>query len=592
MAKSFASERAISALAAGLIGLFLVVLFCESRIHGVTFDEPPHIAAGLSYFVTHQIFRADPQHPPLLKELSGLSLMAAGVRWPHTPDADYLVNGDDPLKVFRIDWDVGSQLIRANGPDRVLFWARLPMILVAGLLALLLFLWGRHLVGGLGAGAAVFLLATDPTILAHAQFVTTDVGVTAFIILALFALWRYVQRPGWTRLILCGICLGLALAAKYSAILLLPVFGVLLAVATLWSRASGRRSETEAGPDKSTPVAFARGKGGQCSCGSGKQYLNCHGKVQPMEARPGLPHQIGKALGAFAILCLIAYVVVHITFFLPSDLSIYAKCARMVNADHDPEYKSFLAGELRYRFDFYFLAAYLLKEPIATILLSAIGLVFLITSKSIAWLNKLFILLPAAIFFAGTTILADGMGVRYLIPVLPFLHLAGGLGLVTLLRSGSRVKWAPWAGMALCGWILIAAVGIYPDHLSYFNEAACLDHPDRLGLDGGSRCGPEWLDDSNVDWGQSFKQLKIWLDRNAPGRPLKLSSTAQFPPEAYGIHYQRVEPPDLMREPDPDLYAVSAHLVARIPSFGGSDWVRRIRPVAIVGHAIYIYDVR
>ena len=73
-------------ISAALIALFLLVTLSEARRKSPTSDEPPHIAAGLSYFVTHEIFRANPQHPPLLKELSALSLMASGVRWPNTPD--------------------------------------------------------------------------------------------------------------------------------------------------------------------------------------------------------------------------------------------------------------------------------------------------------------------------------------------------------------------------------------------------------------------------------------------------------------------------------------------------------------------------
>jgi hypothetical protein len=80
-------------------------------------------------------------------------------------------------------------------------------------------------------------------------------------------------------------------------------------------------------------------------------------------------------------------------------------------------------------------------------------------------------------------------------------------------------------------------------------------------------------------------------DRNASGRQVRLASPWAFPAEAYGINYRPVEVPELAQEPFPGLYAVSGHLVARIPLFGGGEWLRRMRPVAIVGHAIYIYDV-
>lgn len=570
-------------LSAGLIGIFLAVTFSEARWKSPTTDEPPHIAAGLSYFVTHQIFRADPQHPPLVKELSALSLMAAGIRWPHTADADYLVNGDDPARVFGLDWVIGNDLIRAN-PDRVLFWARLPMILLAALLGVLLYVWGRQLFGPVAAAGAVFVFVLDPNILAHSQFVTNDVGLAFFIVLALFALWNYLQRPGWIRLLLCGACLGAALAAKFSGVILLPMFGVLMLASLRWPVGQAQAAAKDAGKD-----AAVRRKG-LCPCGSGRKYKNCHGREGAAEeSKPEAGRKLAMAAGALGLMCIVAFVVVQATFFFPSDLTMYLKCARMVNADHDPNYLPYLAGELGSRFTSYFVAAYGLKEPLAGIILAGVGLVALIRSKSIPVLAKWFLLATPAVFFAATTALADDLGIRYIIPVLPFAHLMAGLGIASLLE-GARSRFAV---VVLCGWMVWAAAGVYPDHLSYFNEGACLlTQPGRIGWDGGSRCGPEWLDDSNVDWGQGLKQLKTWLDRNSAGRPVKLALTGSYPPEAYGIHGQTLQPVDLMQEPGPGLYAVSAHLVARIPATSGaSGWLRRMRPVAVVGHALYVYDI-
>jgi hypothetical protein len=44
---------------------------------------------------------------------------------------------------------------------------------------------------------------------------------------------------------------------------------------------------------------------------------------------------------------------------------------------------------------------------------------------------------------------------------------------------------------------------------------------------------------------------------------------------------------DLMKAPAPGLYAVSAHFVARTPA----EWLHRA-PTTIVGHSIYVYDIR
>lgn len=598
-------------LAGALIGIFLALNFSGSRLKSPTSDEPAHLAAGLSYFVTHEIYRANPQHPPLLKELSALSLMAAGIRWPHSEQADYLVNGDDPARVFGLEWPIGNSIIRDNGPDRVMFWARLPFILVAALLALLLYLWGRQLLGPPAAVGAVFVYCLDPTILAHSYLVTTDIGLAAFTVLAMFALWSYVTQPGWRRLVFCGLALGAALAAKFSALLLLPVVALLLLARLRWppEPVSELAPAFPAPPASSPPmpaprsgvpmVAAGKRKAAEvrrkdlCPCGSGRKYKNCHGAWGTNRPASLRVRQIRWVAGVLGVLCLVAFLVIEVTYFFPADLTMYAKCARMVNADHNPGYLVYLAGELRRHFLSYFGVAYLLKEPIAGIVLAGIGLVGLWRSKSTPTLSKWFILAPPAVLFLGMSLFADDLGIRYIIPALPFVYLLAGWGLAAILRAARRTRWAAGAVAVLCGWIVLAAAGIYPDHLSYFNEMACLPgHPGQIGLDGGSRCGPVWLDDSNVEWGGGLKQLKIWLDRNAGARTAKLALFTSFPPETYGIRCQKIPEAELAREPGPGLYVVSASFVARIPAMpGASDWMRRTRPAAIVAHSLYVYDI-
>jgi hypothetical protein len=127
----------------------------------------------------------------------------------------------------------------------------------------------------------------------------------------------------------------------------------------------------------------------------------------------------------------------------------------------------------------------------------------------------------------------------------------------------------------------------------YMNESACLlTDAKRIGFDGGSKCGYYWLDDSNVDWGGGLKQLKSWMDVNARGRTILLANPFPwFPPSAYGIAAEIEDIPEY-GGPIPGLHAVSASLVARIPAFpGANDWLRRITPVAVVGHELYIYDI-
>ena len=63
-------------------------------------------------------------------------------------------------------------------------------------------------------------------------------------------------------------------------------------------------------------------------------------------------------------------------------------------------------------------------------------------------LPKLVLTLPVLAMFVEFTVVAAGLGVRYLIPLLPFVYLIAGLGLAALLRTAS--VWTRGAGVVLC----------------------------------------------------------------------------------------------------------------------------------------------
>ena len=571
--------------AGALVLVFFLQVLLVSRWKSPSWDETGHLAAGIAYLQEGN-FLVNPQHPPLLKELSGLSLMLSGARLPEGPPTRELLKGNPAYQ-----WMVGSKILVTGDFERNLLRARLPLMLVATMLAALIFIWGRQLIGAAGALGGLFLFALNPTVIAHAGFVTMDVGCSAFIVLLLFAVWNYVQRPDPLRLVLCGLAMGAALAAKFTGIFMLPVVGVLLLAAVRWGpKAAEKSGATQAtAPDD------------QCHCGSGRKYKNCHGKAS--QGKAGAPAAAfdytpyGRAAGAFLLMLAIALVVIEVVYGFHGGVGRYIEGMRLVNGDHDPNYLTYLGGHLRYRFENYFAVAYLLKEPVAALVLAALGIFLLIRSREIGLLAKLFLLLPPVVLFTIHTMFADGLGIRYIIGVLPFTCLAGGFGLAWLVRSGSIAKRC--AAGVLCAWLIVAAAGIYPDQLSYFNEMACLDDPGKIGLDGGSRCGPMWLDDSNVDWGQGLKQLSDWLDVNAKGRPLHLAYFGSFPPEVYGLppQSQNLSPMDLMRVPEPGLYAVSTHMYAHTKGMierfrQGSVWMQITEPRATVGHAFYIYDIR
>ena len=439
-------------------------------------------------------------------------VLLAGIRLPDDPAVNEMLN--EPLGK-QLEWSVGNELITQGGPQRVMFWARLPLILLSTLLGLLVYVWGRQIAGDVAGVGALFLFALDPNLVAHSELVTTDMGLAAFMTLFFFSLWTWLRRPSLARLLWCGFAMGLLLCAKFSAVFMIPVALLLmLAAALLTPRTEGQSA-----------------------------------------ARPLI-----EAFGKFAVMSVVAALVIMAVYFSPYGLSEY--CARAPDwstPNHNPNYLAFMANEVQHRFISYFAVAWLLKEPLATIAFVILGSVALIRGERFTVLDKLVIFLPPVVLFIACTILADNIGIRYVIPAFPFACLAGGVGLAALI--GNRSKWALGLAGVLCLWLVVAAAGIFPDHLSYFNEAACLlDDPGNLGFDGGTRCGPSWLDDSNTDWGQGLIQLRTWRNAHPDPRPIRMPHLWSFPPEAYGIISQTPNDSDIVGYPSPGLYVISASM--------------------------------
>jgi hypothetical protein len=528
-----------------LLLLFVLQAGLESRIKSAVYDEPGDIAAGLSYIQNRDV-EANLQHPPLIKELAGLSLWLAGIRLPATEDVSQLLKepGGENL--------VGNAILQQYGADHVLFWARLPMLALSALLGMVIFLWGRQILGERAALCALFLYVFDPTMLAHSYLVTLDVGLAGFTLIFFWSLWNYLRSPSIARMAICGVALSFLLAAKYSAIFLLPVVLALVLSSVRW------------------PIA---------------------------ESRPLFPRMRGYvgALAAFWTMCAIAVILIPLFYLSVGGWLRYASGMVRVNADHNTDHLAYLSGQLARRFSSYFAATWLLKEPIGTILLVISGVVALRLTKFPS-LGKLFLFLPPVVLLLVHTLLADDIGIRYIIPAMPFAYLAAGAGAAWML--GHRIRLLRGAAIVLGAWIVLAATAVYPDHLSYFNEAACLTtHPEWTGLDGGSHCGPLWLDDSNVDWGQGLKQIKEWSEAQPTSDgAIRLAYFGMAPPSVYGIDSDRMLFEQLFDPLAPGRIAVSSHYVSRAPAAGrhyglnGWQWLTK-PPTAIVGHAWYVFDI-
>jgi hypothetical protein len=248
--------------------------------------------------------------------------------------------------------------------------------------------------------------------------------------------------------------------------------------------------------------------------------------------------------------------------------------------DHPPDYVHYLAGEFRSgRFPHYFPLAMAVKSALPGLAAMLAGLLLAAVRRE-HWRDDVYLWLPALFWIASHALLADNLGVRYVLPAYGLLFvLAGGVAPVAAALAGRPARAAvALLALAQAG----VALAVHPDYLSYFNRLA-----------GGSGAGTRWLDDSNVDWGQELYRLPAWLAAHGIER-VRLFHFGTGDPEAYGVPVEPFLASDWRDAPRPGAYVVSAHwLVHGLHQADtremNSDWLRRYRPRDVLGGSLYLY---
>jgi hypothetical protein len=559
------------------VALYVGLCLGAMRWSACTFDEPIHLPPGWVSWTLGD-HRMNPDHPPLLRRVAALPLLAMDVRM----DRD-----DHAWRVSR-PWEFGKRfLFRWNDADRLLFWGRLSMVVFVGAtLAIAVFLWTRRLFGPAAGASALFLYALDPDMLSNGAIVANDLGITLFLFLGVITFERLAERITPGRLLACGLALGGAVATKFSGLALLPILASLALVVVLrrepLGAALGRRPpRTVAGaarklaalgacvpPVAAVAVLVVWASYGFHSALARDPDVNAAfdwSRIQP----PGAATRTALALVRRVQLLPDAWTYGFLHFL-----------------DHARTRPSFLLGEhSEAGWRHYFLVTFALKTPLPLLLLglAALGLAGKAGARRAA-----FVALPFALYFAMAMSRTINIGHRHLLPVYPFLFVGAGAAAAAL-WSARRGRAAARAGvLLLLAWHAAGTLRVHPHHLAYFNELA-----------GGPANGYKHLVDSNLDWGQDLIGLRAYMERNAVPR-LKLLYFGTADPGYYGIAcdrlpgYQPPPPSTLVREVRPgDLVAVSAthlqglYLEPEVRAL--ADQLRARRPLAVIGHTIFVY---
>jgi hypothetical protein len=410
--------------------------------------------------------------------------------------------------------------------------------------------WAYRLWGSRAALLAMALASLEPNLVAHSSLATTDVGVALFIFLTHYLLWEHLNNPKWWLLLAVGISTGLALVAKFSALLLVPLLALIIVL-----------------------LFFHRD--------------DCI--LLPLRANHNEPrHNLCQTTVAFLLILLFAAVTIPSVYFFQGFAPWLSGLDRFMSLA-DAGRLAFFLGEYSYLGWWnYFLISFLIKTPIGTLILIAAALAFYRMGTPLTRREAIFLLIPVMIIFIATSLAKVNIGLRHILPVYPFLFvLASRLATVRFRRR--------WLSSVIIGTPLlltaIASLRIAPHQLAYFNE-----------LVGGPDQGYRYLSDSNIDWGQDLKGLKRYMGKqNLPVIYLSYFGTA--PPSYYGIRYQYVpgtwplEWPSLT-EKVPEtvarkILAISVYNLqdvstAYYPLFR---WLWARKPIAKIGYSIFCYDL-
>jgi len=502
-----------------ILAFMAVVSILNAKNDSLIYDEDAHIPAGYSYLVTHDI-RLNPEHPPMLKDFAAFPLLFIGPKfdttqpfWGKNPDSAQWESG----KVFLFQ--------SGNDPDRIIFWARLPFILLSLILGLFIFKWAREFSGVYAGILALILYAFDPNILGHNHFVTTDLGIAAFMTFALYYFIKFVKEPTKKNIIVAGIFLGLMQLAKFSSVLLFPVMFLAAVIYPLVKIKKDRREST---------LKF---------------------KMK----------NLGISIGWSAVVFFISLILVWIVYWINTYKMPSAKLVDIINYyfhPYDPnpltiysreflfalnsipllsplaDYLfgifrvfqrvaggnvTYLLGEISTRgFLSYFPIVFIIKEPLITL--------FLILTASIAGLVKIirtifrkvgkyketlaeylrthiaeFSMLVFILLYLFTSITGRlNIGFRHLFPILPFIYILVAKTITDLYKKINdrqiELLFNVSLGFMLL-YLIFGTVFAYPSYTSYFNETV-----------GGPKNGYKYVTDSNADWGQDLKRLRNWID--------------------------------------------------------------------------------
>ncbi len=574
-----------------MLGVMLALgLFSMAQDSGIV-DEVAHIPAGYSYLKFGD-YRLNPEHPPLLKDLAALPLLFLDLKFPTNLSAwTTEANGQ---------WETGWHFIYhiGNNADQILFWSRLPILLLSLVFGYVIYRFCKKRYGLNVALLSLFFFALSPNLLAHSRFVTTDLGIAAFIFFALLFFFEYLEKPTWKNLWFATIFFALMQLAKFSAVIMYPFFILLTVIALLvW-----KKSIYIWGLVFIFAVSFAL---------IWIFYIP-HTWNMPLLAQDNLITSslqwgFGKKVGEFLVS-------LNDLPGMKSIVQYLLGVAMVLTRVQGGNTTYFLGSVSNQSFAWYFPVSYLIKTPVPELFLAFLTLSSgiyryfrkapaAIKQKTIKYARENFVELTFILFIIYYSYLSISgnlnLGIRHLFPIIPLILILVAKETVDWIREtkSPELKLGYQGTLVLLlTWYGLSNFLIFPNYVAYFNE-----------IIGGPQQAYKYVSDSNIDWGQDLKRLvtyvkahpeinKIAVDYFGGGEP-KYYFCKRLPPSydcsesAYlEWHAQNGRPPTKYIAVS-ETFLMNDLFWAPLRKDEGYSWLRETRPLAKIGYSIYLYKI-
>jgi hypothetical protein len=410
------------------------------------------------------------------------------------------------------------------------FVARLPTVLWLVTLLGLVFLFGRWLAGPAAGWLALAGTALDPNLHAHGSLVTVDVTYAAATLASLWAAAVYACRPSLARAAAIGVALGVALATKFTALLLVAGLVFLPLAVTRGSGPAFRRLIGHAGAAATVAMLLL------CAA-----YL-FNGVARPLGE---IPFTAGGLLGAAASRVPGLRLPLPQGFLTGLDASLASErgWGSVVLLG-----RSYPGGVF-----YYFPVLWALKTPLAVLALQVAGLAGAVRGRLCSPVSRLLaanLLLTVAYF---SFLFRAQIGYRFVLMLVP-------VGWLLAAEAVSRWKPRPLAAAALA----MALLGV-AEMLPYVGNPLSFTNL----LVWPKRDAYRFVADSNIDWGQNRDRIEGWL-------------------AARGVAVSRLDPLHVLAGPN----VLGVNAVAGVFDAERYRWVREnLRPLDHLGHTYLLYDV-